>query len=138
MEACKNCGTQFFYVKGPIICNKCNAQIKPKLKKYIIDHPNVNSIEVCTKLDITTQVLDEYIKDDVINIKVSDVQVNSNSKCKDCGSPINEGERYCKSCKRKKDLETLKQLGELYTSSNNQNNSKKSRGMYSDNIRHRL
>lgn len=95
---CRNCGSIFNYVSGPIVCPACRESLEAKfqeVKHYIEEHPGVGIKQVSEECDVETHVIQQWLREERLEVtENSAVYLN----CESCGAPIRSG-RYCDRCK---------------------------------------
>lgn len=95
---CKQCGRMFNYMGSPL-CPNCAASLEEKfqeVKKYIYDNPSANISQVAEEMDVTTQQLKKWVREERLAFSDSSL-VGLN--CESCGALIKTG-RFCEKCKK--------------------------------------
>ena len=93
---CEKCNKIFNYIRGPLLCNKCNEEVFNQIKNYINQNPNSTVYDINKDLNLPIKIVEEYIKEERI-MKLRD-NINLCSLCKDI---VVEGNLYCKKCLQK-------------------------------------
>ena len=106
MKNCAHCGKMFTYIGGPPLCQACVKKMDEKfeeVKKYVYDNPGCGIQEVCDAMDVTSNQIRKWIREERLAFaESSDVAIN----CEKCGKRILTG-RFCENCKR----EVVNQFG---------------------------
>jgi ribosomal protein L32 len=96
----------FTYIGGPPLCQACVKKMDEKfeeVKKYVYDNPGCGIQEVCDAMDVTSNQIRKWIREERLAFaESSDVAIN----CEKCGKRILTG-RFCENCKR----EVVNQFG---------------------------
>lgn len=111
VKNCRDCGRLFNYVTGPRLCSECKQKLEDKfmeVRDYIRDNPAANIAEISENMDVSTQQIHQWIREERL-IFSPDSMVTID--CEHCGAPIRTG-RFCDKCKN----EVAHGLDSLYKS----------------------
>ena len=95
---CKNCGRIYNHVVGLNLCPKCKADMEEKfaeVKEYIYDHPGVGVAEVSEAMQVSTQQIRQWVREERLQFAEGSV---TDIVCESCGKSILSG-RFCPQCK---------------------------------------
>lgn len=95
---CKNCGRLYNHVVGPNLCPKCKDDMEKKfveVKEYIYNHPGVGVAEVAEAMDVSTQQIRQWVREERLQFAEGSV---TDIMCESCGKSILSG-RFCPQCK---------------------------------------
>lgn len=95
---CKQCGRMFNYM-GSALCPNCAAALETKfqeVKQYIEDNPTASISQVSEEMDVTTQQLKKWVREE--RLAFSDGSLVG-LNCESCGAMIKTG-RFCEKCKK--------------------------------------
>ncbi len=97
---CKICGRGFMKTGSRSTCPNCaekEENIFIEMKDYLYQYPDASMAEVSTQLDISEELIDDWIKQGRIELKTSTKKTYS---CEMCGNPIHVG-KICRKCQQK-------------------------------------
>ncbi len=109
VKNCRDCGRLFNYVTGPRLCAECKQKLEDKfmeVRTYIEDHPHANVSQIAEEMEVSTQQIHQWIREERL-IFSPDSMVTLD--CEKCGAPIRTG-RFCEKCKS----EIAKDFGGMY------------------------
>jgi hypothetical protein len=107
---CKKCNKIFNYIRGPILCYKCDEEVFNQIKIYLKENPDATTSNISQNLNIPIKIIEDYIKDRrLMNLR----SVNDNL-CPLCGNINNSNNKYCDKCMQK-----IKILNEINNLPNN-------------------
>ncbi len=95
---CRDCGRLFNHVTGPRICPACKQRLEDKfteVKEYIRDNVNASISEVSEAMEVSTQQIRQWIREERLAFSEDSVVT---IECEKCGASIRTG-RFCEKCK---------------------------------------
>jgi len=96
---CKGCGKIFNQMGSTPLCPECIKAMDLKfdeVKAYVYDHPNCTINQVAEEMDVSTNQIRKWIREE--RLAFSDSSAVGIS-CEGCGKQIKTG-RYCETCKQ--------------------------------------
>lgn len=98
VRTCRHCKKLFNYLSGPLLCPACKDALEQKfqeVKKYIMEHPNVNMTDVAEECEVDIQQIRQWLREERLELTDSSASVLT---CESCGASIRSG-KFCDKCR---------------------------------------
>lgn len=94
---CRNCGSIFNYVSGPVTCPSCREKLEEKfqeVKEYIRGNKGAGIAEVAEACEVDPGQIRQWLREERLELSAeSAIQL----ACESCGKAIRSG-KFCEKC----------------------------------------